>query len=158
MFTIARKFRALFVGVAALAVAFGAVALTPLTGVQADGWCWGDPVLSINGNQVSVNVGAAGTWAAVHANISMATITVTVPSNVPASIISMDPTSAIPETVVFVHTTSHVEQGDSFTALITVKFTALQTISAGAVVTYNGTSTQQLGDTTLLYSFSLKLH
>ena len=158
MFTIAHKVRALFVGVVALAMAFGAVALTPLTGVQADGWCWGDPVLSINSSQVAVNVGAQGTFAFVHSTVLMATITVTVPSNVPTSVVSMDPTSAIPETVVFVHTTYHLEQGESFNAQISVTFTASQTIPAGMSVTYNGASTLLLADTSTGVSHRPRLH
>jgi len=158
MFHIVHKARALFAGLGALAMALGAVALTPLTGVQADGWCWGDPVLSINGSQVAVNVGAQGDFAFVHSHVQMATITVTIPRNVSASVVSMDPNSAIPETVVFVHSNYYVAPGHTFTAQISVTFTASQTIPAGMSVTYNGASTLLLADTSTGVSHRPRLH
>ena len=99
MFAIASKFRALFYGLGTLSMALGAVALTPITGAHADGWCWGDPAITVSGQTFTVQVGIQAPVTTVQADIQMANIVVHLPQGVTTYSLGTVPQTPFPQHV-----------------------------------------------------------
>jgi hypothetical protein len=105
--------------------------LAPAPAAHADvSWCWGDPVVSINGQQTQIVVGLDGSLAQVQASGIVANITVTVPAGVITRIVVPPVTIPFLETLTIVTTTGPVGIGP-----IPVKVSTTFTVTSPGLAT-----------------------
>ena len=82
MVSVAGRMRGIAMAAGVLAVGGLGLALTPITGAHADGWCWGDPAITVSGQTFTVQVGIQAPVATAQADIQMANIVVHLPQGV----------------------------------------------------------------------------
>jgi hypothetical protein len=73
--------------IVAVLVIIGGIALYPASPASADDWCWDDPILMVDGQQVNINVGVQGAPQTVRSRVLNAHTTVFLPRGVNASIV-----------------------------------------------------------------------
>jgi hypothetical protein len=121
-------------------------AVFPVSHAHADEWCWDDPVVSIGGKIVSINVGVHGTAAEVQAGVRSATVEITVPEDVRTSIVSTTNTH-FKEVVVFRHSEKHDDDNAGTEVSVSVKFDSTKNMAAADAITYPGGTTGTTGFT-----------
>ncbi len=140
----------------ALALLIAGLGRTP-RGASADMWCFDDPVVSINGQQVTLNVGAAGTSSYLHKTIAGTTITVAVPAGASTALVSLQ-NKPWPETVVFVQRATVWRPGTPLPVTVTVTFSSAATVLTELQATYPNGKTKVYAGTTqtpLQFGFTL---
>jgi hypothetical protein len=112
--------------------------------VHADDWCWGDPVVQVNGTIAAINVGIQGDAATVAALTKGVTVTVRVPAGSTHQVLQ-ETNPYFAETVNFVVATSNQDIGR-----VDVQFdiSSRKLLKQGEVqVTTNGQTTTVVGRT-----------
>ena len=99
MVSVAGRMRGIAMAAGVLAVGGLGLALTPITGAHADGWCWGDPAITVSGQTFTVQVGIQAPVTTVQADIQMANIVVHLPQGVTTYSLGTVPQTPFPQHV-----------------------------------------------------------
>jgi hypothetical protein len=75
------------VAIVAALIAIGGIALSPASPASADDWCWDDPILLVDGQQVNINIGVKADRQTVRTRVRNAHTKVFLPRGVNASIV-----------------------------------------------------------------------
>ncbi len=108
-------------------------------------WCWDDPVVLINGNLVSINVGVYGDPLVVRRTVTLATIEIAVPAGVSTALVAST-NLYFPERVVFV-SRGQWQPGEPVPVEVTVRFEATQDLPAAVRITHATGATNATGST-----------
>ncbi len=138
-----------------LALCWAAAAHSPAA--SADMWCFDDPVVSLNGQQVTLDVGAAGTSTYLHKTIAGATITVAVPAGVSTALVLLQ-NKPWPETVRFVQSQTVWSPGQPLPVTVTVSFSSSAKVLTELAATFPNGKTKFYAGTTatpLQFGFTL---
>lgn len=127
--TLARRLWAVLAVVATVSVGSGLRTVKPADASMD--WCWGDPVVSLNGVVVSINIGVQGTPDVVRAGVQAAHTTLYVPQGVDARVLSVD-------TTYFQEDVQIVPVAGSGQVSMVVSFAATQPLPAAAFISING--------------------
>jgi hypothetical protein len=140
---------------AALLVGAVAVALVQPAAAQMS-WCWGDPVISLNGQRVSIAAGVAGDPVTVGKAVQRAETTVYVPAGVSGEVLSYTTEIFKDKKVTFVHTDAAWQPGQSMPVTVVVSFKAKTNLPVQVVIDYPGGQERAfsttLGDTILSFT------
>ena len=120
--------------------------LQPRSAAAGGYWCFDDPVLLINGEQVTIQTGVYGDPAFVAAHVTAANVVVTVPAGVTTQIVSRTNTY-FAERVTFV-TQGTWTAGETVKVKVSVTFTASADLPTQVVTSYPGGTTTRSGNTT----------
>jgi len=147
-----KRFLVALIAIAALAFSTGLGRST--TAGAADEWCWEDPIVSIDGYVVHIDIGMSiSDLAKLTGPVN---VTVRIPQGVPASVICVD-ASYFSENVNIEHSGKRWKAGDSIPVDVSVDFQATGNFKVAMQITYvagglnqlkqvNGSSSQGLHD------------
>ena len=150
-----RRLRLFFTLLPVLALFSAAVAHTP--SAFADIWCFDDPVVSINGQQVKLDVGVQGSSTYLRKTVSGAIVTVAVPAGVSTALVYLQK-GPFPETVRFVQSATVWSTGQPIPVTVTVSFTSTAKLMTALQAQYPSGQTKQYFGTTqtpLQFGFTL---
>jgi hypothetical protein len=130
--------------VAGAALACGGLVAAQPASAYAE-WCFDDPVVSINGQQLHINNGVRDSTCRVAKDVQGASVTVYVPQGVPVKLVS--PTGQLfIETVVIKTTSSSWTPGTPVPVQVVTRFVTKQSLQAAVQLSYS-TSTSTVTTT-----------
>jgi hypothetical protein len=142
-----QRTRFLVFALVGLMASLGAVQFTPQA-VHADDWCYGDPVVSVNGNNTQIVVGVNGSATTVAAAAVMAKIVVTVPDGVSISIVVPPPTSGAFAETLNIATSGTYSGSGPVPVKVQITFTSTAFFNTSLQVTWpTGSTTTKYGNT-----------
>ena len=118
-----------------------------------DGWCWDDPVVQINGQRLSIDLGVQGQASSV----TSASLVITVPEGVHTRLVQSS--SAFKTSVVFVHSDGSQTTGRAIPVTVAMQMNTSTPMQTGMRIShYQGsliTSASGPSGTTVASSFTL---
>jgi hypothetical protein len=118
-------------------LAGGLVQQVPPAGAFAE-WCFDDPVVSINGQQVHINNGVMDSSTSVSKDVQGASVTVSVPKGASAKIVS--PTGQLFIETVVIKTTSSTWSAGPVPVQVSTSFITKQNLQAAVQLSYSSTA------------------
>ena len=136
-----------------------AATFAPATASASTEWCWGDPVVRIGNQVVSINVGVQGKGSHVKKQVQRAHVVITVPAGVSTALLKTT-SKHFPEVTQFRQTNAAWQPGQPVPVTVVVTFdasadlpAAMQILSLHNNLTASGSTRGQMSA-----SFSLPQH